>query len=41
MRTAERFIDENGLYGKNVIFEVIKVTHDSDANIVKIDFVPF
>ena len=41
IKTAERFIDENGLFGKNVIFEVIKVTHGPDDNIIKIDFVPF
>ena len=41
IKTAERFIDENGLYGKNVIFEVIKVTHGPDDNIIRIDFVPF
>ena len=41
IRTAERFIDENGLYEKNVIFEVIRVTHDEQGNILKIDFVPF
>ena len=41
MRTAERFIDENGLYDKNVVFEVIRVTHDDKGNILRIDFVPF
>ena len=41
IRTAERFICDSGLYDKNVVFEVIRVTHDADGNILKIDFVPF
>ena len=41
MRTAERFVNENGLFDKNIVFEVIKVTHDAQGNILKIDFVPF
>lgn len=41
IRTAERFIDENGLYGMNVVFEVVRVTHDAQGNILRIDFVPF
>ena len=41
IRTAERFIDENGLYDKNIVFEVIRVTHDAQGNILRIDFVPF
>ena len=41
IRTAERYINENELYGKNVVFEVIRVTHDAQGNILKIDFVPF
>ena len=41
MRTAGRYIDENDLYGKNVVFEVIMVTHDEQGNIQRIDFVPF
>ena len=41
MRTAERFVIENGLHERNIVFEVIKVTHDAQGNILKIDFVPF
>lgn len=41
IRTAERFICDSGLYEKNVVFEVIRVTHDESGNILKIDFVPF
>ena len=41
IRTVERFIDENGLYDKNIVFEVIRVTHDEQGNILRIDFVPF
>lgn len=41
IRTAERFIAENGLYDRNIVFEVIKVTHDAQGNIERIDFVPF
>ena len=41
MRTAERFVNENGLFDRNIVFEVIKVTHDAQGNILSIDFVPF
>lgn len=41
IKTAERFISESGLYDKNVVFEVIRVTHDAEGNILHIDFVPF
>ena len=41
MTTAERFVNENGLFDRNIVFEVIKVTHDAQGNILKIDFVPF
>ena len=41
IKTAERFINENDLYGRNVVFEVIMVTHDAQGNILRIDFVPF
>jgi putative endonuclease len=41
IKTAERFIIENDLYGRNVVFEVIMVTHDAQGNILRIDFVPF
>lgn len=41
IKTAERFINENELYGRNVVFEVIMVTHDAQGNILRIDFVPF
>ena len=41
IKTAERYINENDLYGRNVVFEVIMVTHDAQGNILRIDFVPF
>jgi putative endonuclease len=41
MRTAARFIDEQGYYDRNIIFEVIKVTHDEQGNILEVEFVPF
>ena len=41
MRTAARFIDEQGYYDRNIIFEVIKVTHDEQGNVLEVDFVPF
>ena len=41
IKTAERFINENDLYGRNVVFEVFMVTHDAQGNILRIDFVPF
>lgn len=41
MRTAARFIDENGFYDRNIVFEVIKVTHDEQGNVLEVEFVPF
>lgn len=41
IRTAEHFVMENGLYDKNVVFEICMVTHDKQGNIRRIDFVPF
>ena len=41
MRTAERFISDMGFYDRNIIFEVIMVTHDAQGNILSIYFVPF
>ena len=41
MRTAERFVNENELFDRKLIFEVIRVTHDAQGNILRIDFVPF
>ena len=41
IRTAERFISENELHDRNIVFEVIRVTHDAQGNILGIVFVPF
>ena len=41
MRTAERFVNENELFDRNIVFEVIRVTHDAQGNILRIDFVTF
>ena len=41
IRTAEHFVMENGLYDKNIVFEICMVTHDKQGNIRRIDFVPF
>ena len=41
IRTAARFIDEKGYYDRNIIFEVIKVTHDEQGNVLEVEFVPF
>ena len=41
MRTAARFIDEQGYYDRNIIFEVIKVTHDEQGNVLEVEFLPF
>ena len=41
IRTAEHFVMENGLYDKNLVFEVAMVTHDKQGNIQRVDFVPF
>ena len=40
-KTADRYIMENDLYDRNVVFEVCRVTHDKQGNILRIDFVPF
>ena len=41
MKTAEYYVLENDLYDRNLIFEVVMVTHDKQGNILRIDFVPF
>lgn len=41
IRTAEFFVAENNLYDKNLVFEVVRVTHDKQGNIRRIDCVPF
>lgn len=41
IRTAERYVNENNLFDRNIVFEVIRVTHDAQGNILSIDFVPF
>ena len=41
IRTAERYVNENNLFDRNIVFEVIRVTHDAQGNILRIDFVPF
>ena len=41
IRTAEHFVMDNGLYDKNIVFEICMVTHDKQGNIRRIDFVPF
>ena len=41
MRTAEMFIARNNLYDRNVVFEVIKVTHDAQGNILGVEIIPF
>ena len=41
IKTAERFIENYGLYDRNVIFEVVSVTHDRSGKIIKVDFIPF
>ncbi|SDX69317.1 putative endonuclease [Ruminococcaceae bacterium YAD3003] len=41
VRTAEFFVAENNLYDKNLVFEVVRVTHDKQGNIRRIDCVPF
>ena len=41
IKTAERFVLENDFYDRNIIFEVCRVTHDKQGNILRIDFVPF
>lgn len=41
MWTAARFIDEKGFYDRNIVFEVIKVTHDEQGNVLEVEFVPF
>ena len=41
MRTAQYYVEREGLYEKNLVFEVIKVTHDEQGNILEVEFVPF
>ena len=41
IRTAERYISENDLYDRNIVFEVIKVTSDAQGNILRTEFIPF
>ena len=41
MRTAQYYVEQEGLYEKNLVFEVIKVTHDEQGNILGVEFVPF
>ena len=41
IKTAERFIENYGLYDRNVIFEVVSVTQDRSGKIIKVDFIPF
>ena len=40
IRTAERYISENSLYDRNIVFEVIKVTSDAQGNILRTEFIP-
>lgn len=41
INTARHFIAAEDLYDRNVVFEVIKVTHDAQCNILTVEFVPF
>ena len=41
MRTAEYYVAEENLYDRNLIFEVISVTHDEQGNILRVEIVPF
>ena len=41
MKTAKYFVDREGLYDSNIVFEVIKVTSDEQGNILAVEFVPF
>lgn len=40
-RTAEWYVAGNGLYDRNVVFEVIKVTHDAQGNTLRVELIPF
>jgi len=41
IKTAGFFVAEYNLYDKNLVFEVVMVTHDKKGNIKRIDFIPF
>ena len=41
MRTAEYYVSDNDLYDRNIVFEVIKVTHDAQGNILRAEKIPF
>ena len=40
-RTAEWYLAGNNLYDRNVVFEVIKVTHDAQGNTLRVELIPF
>lgn len=41
LRTAEYYIAEENLYDRYMVFEVIKVTHDKQGNVLSVQIVPF
>ena len=41
VRLVGQVKDYDNYYDRNIIFEVIKVTHDEQGNVLEVEFVPF
>lgn len=41
IRTAEFYLAKEGICDKNVVFDVIKVTHDKQGNVIRVEILPF
>ena len=41
MRTAQFYLAEEGNSDRNVVFDVIKVTHDKQGNVIRVEILPF
>ncbi len=41
MRTTEFYLTNENIADKNVVFDVIKVTHDKQGNVLNVEILPF
>ena len=41
MRTTEFYLTNENIADKNVVFDVIKVTHDKQGNVLSVEILPF
>ena len=41
MRTTEFYLTNGNIADKNVVFDVIKVTHDKQGNVLSVEILPF